>query len=184
MLALVIANASSIDLPVPTTLESWEGTIVNKKEGSEAGWYISDNIHDNITITASSEHVTSGKQSLVVESKGGWSQILIYRENSTDMKPAGIPLYKQLEGKLTLNLDVYFNAPLEWAKVELAVQGNALPWTQLHTNSLPPGATNVKYLIPPKIGVAISKCDQWFQLIIIVNAGEGGKIYLDTLGAE
>jgi hypothetical protein len=184
LLALIAVNVCAGGLHEPTIIESWENSVIHNQAGSAAGWYISERIHSNIVVTPSSEHVTSGKKSLRIDSDGGWSQVLMYQENTEDGKPAGVPLREQLINRLTLNLDVFTGENLDWSKVEIAMQGNALPWTQLNTNALLPGPTNIKYLIPLKVGAAIEKCDRWFQFFIIINTSSKGTIYIDSLGVE
>jgi hypothetical protein len=183
-LAVIAILINCCNLSASTLLESWENTGVEGVNEQLGGpWVISEKLLSGIKLSYSTRHATNGDYSLAVHTPGGWSQIIMCGENSTS------PLRKSqwheiLAGKLTVNLDVYFDDNLEWSKVEIAVQGNSLPWTQLSTNSLSPGATSVKYLIPPKVSAAFENCDEWFQLIIMVNTSGPGTVYIDNLSVE
>jgi hypothetical protein len=183
LIATLALLAGCIHSSASTLIESWEGSGVNGLGGNKGRWEVSDKVKQGISLSYSGKHATNGRYAIKIDTQGGWSQVLLYTENSTNLHRNPM-LHELLSGKLTLNLDVYTAEKLAWSKVEIAIQGNALPWTQLGTNSLLPGPTSVKYLIPPKVSAAMKNCDEWFQIIIIVNTSGAGTVYIDNLSCE
>lgn len=182
ILGLLTASALAPYASSATLFESWEGNAITNL-GGNGPWEIPSEIAKGASMEYSDKFATDGKRSLAVTTKGGWTQVLRYGENDTDHK-AALELHKLLADNLTLNFDVHVPDSVEWVKIEIAVQGNDLPWTSLTGNAMLPGQHTQRFIIPPKIKAEIQKCDHWFQIILIVNTSGPTTVYIDNICVE
>jgi hypothetical protein len=182
ILGLLAASVLAPYASAGTLVESWESnSIINL--GGNGHWVVPSEIAKGVSLAYSNKFATNGKRSLAVTTGGGWSQVLRYGENDTDRR-AVVELHKLLANNLTLNFDIRVPDNVEWVKIEIAMQGSALPWTPLTGNAMLPGQHTQRFIIPPKIQAEIQKCDNWFQIILIVNTSGPTTVYIDNICVE
>ena len=82
-------------------------------------------------------------------------------------------------------MDIFAEKSLDWGSVSVAIQGNDVEWTQMNSQGLWFGKkTSVNFMLPPRLAGKLDEENSWFQLIIMVNTGRAGNLYIDNLRAE
>ncbi|HNX05482.1 MAG TPA: hypothetical protein PKI32_08265, partial [Opitutales bacterium] len=115
-------------------IESWEYQM--PPEGRSVGpWELPDGRNSPVNIFPSELHVTEGAHSLAINCTGGWQRAAVTRSGTLLTKDATSLRHILAEGS-AIEMDVFCDRSLWWAKISVALLGNDLEWTLVESRLL------------------------------------------------
>jgi len=165
-------------------LDSWENDGVAGIGEASGPWMKDVKAPESMTLAFSDKHVTEGNYSLAITTKGGWAHAI---SNSTDhtISLGDYGLRRALTNKLMISIDVFADASLEWATMDVVMSGSGINWIQLETKPMIPGdKTTLRYVTDPAIAEQLEQENTQFKLTLTINSKGPGTIYLDNFRAD
>ncbi|MFA5257364.1 MAG: hypothetical protein WC360_04380 [Opitutales bacterium] len=165
-------------------LESWENDGFAGIGSATGPWMKDSKAPAGMTFAFSNKHVTEGEYSLAITTPGGWTQAISDSEDRT-ICLGDYGLRRAMTNKLMISIDVFADASIEWATMDVVMSGSGIKWIQLETKPMIPGdKITLRYVTDPVIAEQLDQENTQFKLTLIINSKGPGTIFLDNFRAD